>query len=111
MHLKTKQIIRDQRGVAMALELVLVGVVLVVAGVVGVRAYQQHQLAASNSKITETRTSTSPKASVDATVKEVNNDAVGDVSASADHEKDIDEVTATSNEAVNLEGSVNEKDL
>ena len=95
----------DQRGVAMAMELVLVAVVLVAAGLVGYRAYQQSHVVVP---VATSPVAAKPKADIDEAVQAATSSASAESNVSQQADSDASAVTATSAAATNVEGSIDE---
>ena len=98
----------NQRG-SMVLELVLVAAVVALLGFVGVRYYQANHTATTPSHVASTKDTKSVQADgkVETAVNAVTEDADVDKATSAASEEDATDVTASSNEAAQVEGSVN----
>lgn len=100
----SKNILRDQRGVAMVLEIALVAVVI---GLVGLAVYQ-----ATRSTQTAKQTNTAPAADskqglANSAAAILEEDSKSEVSASAQAESLTSEVTAADSDVSTLGGSAN----
>jgi hypothetical protein len=101
-----KHIKQDQRGVAMAMELVLVAVVLVAGGLIALRAYDQRKVATKPAAVSAV--AATPKTNVDEAVKAVTSDASAESATAAQSDSDAKAVTANSSAATAVEGSIDE---
>jgi hypothetical protein len=100
-----RQLLRDERGVAMLLELVLVALVLTL---VGVALYQSnHQTPKDASKTVQTQITT-PEAAADAAASLVQRDATDEAALSTAVDSSADELTAADADVTNLGASFNE---
>jgi Tfp pilus assembly protein PilX len=97
--------LRDERGVAMLLELVLVALVL---SLVGVALYQSNHQKPKDAATTVQSQLTTPEATAEAAASLVERDSADDASLSAAVDSSADELSAADADAANLEGSFNE---
>jgi hypothetical protein len=94
--------IRDQRGVAMIFELVLIAAVLLLVGLAVYQAAGRNKTAATTSKSAAPSTATGlAAAAADSSLQ----DSATDASLSATAESATDEVSATDSDVTNLGGS------
>jgi hypothetical protein len=98
-------ILRDERGVAMLLELVLLALVLTL---VGVALYQSNHQRPKDAATTIQSQLTTPEKVADAAAAAVERDSVSDAALSDEMDASADELMAADADAMNLEGSFNE---
>ncbi len=93
--------LRDQRGVAMLLELILVAAVLVI---VGVALYQSNQAGKQAASVNLPKVAPAVL-SADAAIQAVQADSDNEATLSAATEASADDVTAADDDVTNLSGS------
>jgi predicted negative regulator of RcsB-dependent stress response len=100
------QNIKNQRG-SMVLELLLVAAVLALFGFVGWHYYAAQQTANTPAVTNIASSKKEPNGKVDNTVNEVTSDAVSDDTLTAGMSKDAEDLLSSDDEAVQVEGSIN----
>jgi type II secretory pathway component PulK len=100
--------LRDERGVAMLLELVLVAAVL---ALVGIALYQSNHHAADAPAVSSRPTTVSASGAADLAAKAVQQDSDSNAVLSATTESSADELTSADSDATNLGDSFNENNF
>ncbi len=104
--------LRDERGVAMVFEVVLVALVLSFVGLALWQANQHAKSAAPTAAVETKAAAVTADATAVAATKLVEDDLASDIAISAAAESaQADEFTAAANDAANLGGSFNDSDF
>ena len=103
-----RPVLRNEQGVAMLLELVLVAAVL---ALVGIALYQSNHHAAQTAEVSNRPATVSTGGAADLAAKAVQQDADSNASLSAATESSADELNSIDNDATNLGDSFNENNF